>query len=200
MPITPDQDLTVVPANFVSRAYANLSGEDLFFYVTQATHELRVKSFTNSNVILLAVNISYVSVIQATGVVHLYFADVNGVVYYAPFTNSNFSAPLNPVHIPVPSVKTISTCYAPNASPPLYALLIDDGTVHTVYTSQTPDFAVFKGQLRVFNNNIDHVHYVTEPVITVHPQDTINAVVHVRRITGAASQTGFYTCVLPGAQ
>lgn len=199
MSIPLDQYTTAVPASFITRAYANLSGLDLFFFVS-STNELRVKQANNSNIRTLQTGVRWMCLIQGTGIVHLYYSLLNSSMYYASFQVQNFVSGIVPVTMGLSSFASFSACYCPNSTPPAYDLIIDDGTRHTLYTSGVPDFSVQLGKLTTFNNSVDRTYLVNYPIIAIHPNDTNSVTINCQRTTvsNGFSEVGFYAVKLPG--
>jgi hypothetical protein len=212
MPILQDHyfDPTAVGSNLGARGYGNLAGADVFFYISTSS-ELRVKQANSSTLsglstiqILVTGGVQWLSVIQQPpqGVVHLYWTNTNGAMFYAPYTARNFSEPISPVSLPFSTAYTFSTTYAQHGTPPAYCMLVDDGTRHTLYTSATPDFSTLLGTQVVYNNNTNLAVYINKPVIAVHPLDTNVATVIVQHVDlpspPGIQKVGFYVTFLPG--
>jgi hypothetical protein len=209
MPIPQDQyfDPTAVGSNFGARGYANLAGADVFFYIS-TTNELRAKATSAAatqglaTVQILFTGVQWLAVIQQPpqGVAHLYFSTLDGVIHYARYTAANFSTPIAPVQIGISTNFTFSATLCPNSTPPVYALLVDDGTRHKLYTSVNANFAPILGSSTVFNNSLDLTVYVNQPVVAIHPLDTnivtINCLHTV--LQGSVQKVGFYVAKLPG--
>jgi hypothetical protein len=209
MPIPQDQyfDPTAVGSNFGARGYANLAGNDVFFYIS-TTNELRAKATSAaatqglSTVQILMIGVQWLAVIQQPpqGIAHLYFSMLDGSIHYAAYTAANFSTPIVPSPVGLLSSFTFSACLCPNSTPPVYALMVDDGVRHTLYTSVNPSFSPILGVNTVFNNSIDPTVYVNQPVVAIHPLDTDIVTVNCLHtiVMTSVQKVGFYVAKLPG--
>src|SRR5271167_4108201 len=127
-PITQGSYWVVTPAsNFLSKSYGNLNGADLFFYVSQ-TNELRVVNFTTdkpgNTTFVLAQNANWVGTISLAGIVHVYFADLNGQMWHIPY--QIFGSNSTTLTIPITGVNNFSVTSTPQTTPPAYMMLTDD--------------------------------------------------------------------------
>src|SRR5271157_3465320 len=202
-------DPTAVGSNLGPRGYGNLAGADVFFYVS-TTNEIRVKQANatvtsgQSTIQILVTGVKWLSVIQQPpqGVVHLYWSDLSGNMFYAPYTAQNFIQPVVPQSLPFSTQFTFSTTLAPHGSPAAYCMLVDDGIRHTLYTSINPNFSPVLGSAIVYNNTFNDAIYVNMPVLAVHPQDTniatVNTQVTKLPTPPGVPSVGFYVCTLPG--
>lgn len=202
-------DPTAVGSNLGARGYGNLAGADVFFYISQ-TNEIRVKQANatatsgQSTIQILVTDVKWLSVIQQPpqGVVHLYWSDPSGAMFYAPYTARNFTQPVTPQSLAFSTQFTFSTTLAPNGSPAAYCMLIDDGTKHTLYTSINPNFSPLLGSSVVYNNTFSNAIFVNMPVLAVHPQDTNIATINTQVTTlpspPGIPKVGFYVAKLPG--
>lgn len=199
MSIPTNQYTTVAADNFISRVYANLQGVDLFFYIS-VTNELRAKRVDNPNFHLLATGVTWVSTIPAADKVHLYYSDMLGTVYYAPFQNQNFVTGLNFTATGIGSAQNFSTVYAANATPPVYVMVVDDGVYHNLVVADDPAFSSIRTSTQVFDNVIDSDYYVTLPVAAIHPEDTNRITINCEKLKRAdnTTQVGFYVVKIPG--
>jgi hypothetical protein len=193
-------------SEFVSKGYANLNGTDLFFYITE-TKALRVVNMNSTissaspgNIsYTLAQNVRWLGVIQATGVVHLYYADDNtGQISYIAYTQ--FGQPFRVVSTTIGHAVTFSVTFAPNSNPPAYLMMVDDAVHLNFFAASDPQFQSVLGSEQAYNNAIDHNFYTTRPSIAVHPQDTDRVTVHVQQINlhNSTSQVGFFVLRIPG--
>ncbi len=199
MPIPVDQYTTAIGDSFLARAYANLLGNDLFFYVS-TTNEFRVKNAANNSIVTLVPGVRWMCLIQASGLVHLYYSLLNGVIYYAPFTTANYVAPLVATVTGLSSPATFSACYAPTSTPTCSARGVDYGRRHPGYTSSSPDMRSLLGKIQTYNNNVSQAYLVNEPVMAIHANDTNAVTINVMRTTvsNGYQQVGFYVVQLPG--
>jgi hypothetical protein len=190
---------TVIGANFLSQSYATLAGFDLFFYVS-STNDLCLKQQGNPIVQTVLSGASLVSTVSVSGLVHVYYADINGAVYYFPFTTSNFTTPVVPVSTGISSARSLSNMYTTASSPHVYAMIIDNGSYHVIYTATSPDFLGITNQVQTYDNIIDPGFYVGHPVFALHHDDTDRATIHCQKtnLSTGDSQTGFYVAKLPG--
>lgn len=202
MPISPDTYFIVTPASeFISKAYGSLGGTDLFFYVSD-TNELRVVNFTNNapgNItFVLAQNAIWVGVISQTGMVHVYYADGSGQMWYIPYTV--FGATVVPKTLPIQNIITFSCTFTPQSGPPAYLIMVDDGIFHHLYAANDAQFASLISSTNVYDNAFDTSLYITKPNIAMHPLDTNRLTVHVQQITVLTdvNQVGFYVVEVPG--
>src|SRR5271157_5049387 len=181
-PITQGSYWPVTPGvEFVSKAYGNLNGTDLFFFIT-TTQELRVVTFTTNTPgntsFVLSVGAQWVGVMSFASVVHVYFADLNGQMWHIPYRilGGAFIAS----QIPITSAVDFSVTYTPQTTPPAFMLLKDDGVFHTLYVNNAndPTFnTLLAPATRVYNNALNPNVFVTLPTVTMHPDDTVNITV-----------------------
>jgi hypothetical protein len=209
MPIPQDQyfDPTAVGSNFGARGYANLAGSDVFFYIS-TTNELRAKATSAAatqglaTVQILQIGVQWLAVIQQPpqGIAHLYFSNMQGNMFYASYTAANFNTPIAPVSLGLFGNFTFSATLCPNSVPSVFALLIDDGTRHTLYTSVSPQFSPILGSNVVFNNSLNPSIYVNQPVVAIHPLDTDIVTVNCLHtvLSNDVQTVGFYVAKLPG--
>lgn len=202
-------DPTAVGSNLINHGYGNLAGADVFFYIS-LTNELRVKQSNasstqgQSTVQILVTDVKWMSVIQQPpqGIVHLYWSNFAGAMFYAPYTATNFTQNVIPQALSFSTTFTFSATFAPNCSPAAYCMIVDDGTRHTIYTSATPNFSSILGSTVSYNNNVAPSTYVNRPVIAVHPLDTNIATIHAQFVSLPAppgvQSVGFYVAKLPG--
>lgn len=209
MAIPNDTYFIVTPGSeFVSKAYGNLNGTDLFFYITD-TGSLRVVNMnsgggTASPGIIsfsLAQSVKWVGVLSMPGMVHVYYATDAGQMNHISY--SQFGGPFRIDSVPIASAVTFSVTTAPNTSlspQVVYLLVVDDGVRHTLYSSLDPAFGATIGTVTTYNNSIGQIYYVTRPSIAVHPLDTDRVTLHVQRIKiqDATSNVGFFVVRIPG--
>jgi len=203
-PITPNTYYIVTPASeFVSKAYGDLNGLDLFFYVNE-TNSLRVVNF-NTDVVgrtsyVLAQSAKWVGVLSVTGMIHVYYADITGQLWHIPY--QTFSGTFTATMIPISGINNFSVTSTPQTTPPAYMMMTDNGVYHTLYvTALDPTFTTLLApSARVYNNALNPDVFVTQPTITMHPLDTVNLTVSVQSINQhtAISSVGFYTVAAPG--
>src|SRR5271170_5331875 len=109
-PITQGSYWIVTPAaNFKSKAYGNLDGADLFFYVSQTNNLCVVNFNTNTpgqTTYVLAANAQWVGTISLSTVVHVYFADFSGQMWHIPY--QIFGSNVVPTTIPITGVVNFS--------------------------------------------------------------------------------------------
>jgi len=204
-PITQGSYWIVTPAaNFLSKAYGNLNGVDLFFYVSQ-TQQLQVVNFTTSKpgntTFVLAQNAAWVGTISLSSVVHVYYADLNGQMWHIPY--QIFGSNVVPTTIPITGVSNFSVTSTPQTTPPAYMMLTDDGVYHTLYVNKATDptfNTLLSPAVRIYNNALNPAVFVTQPTVTMHPDDTVNITVIVQSVNQntAVSSVGFYTVAAPG--
>lgn len=201
-PITIDTYFIVTPGSeFISKAYGNLNGADLFFYVSD-THELRVVNFNTNTAgnttFVLAQNAAWVGVVSAAGRVHVYYADRSGSVWYIPYTI--FGATVTAVTLAIHNVLSFSVIFTPQSGPPAFLLLADEGIFHRLYVANDSMFTSPISTTAVYDNAFDQTIFVTRPTIAMHPLDTARITVHTQqiRVSDDFSQTGFYVVQVPG--
>lgn len=199
MSIPVDQYTTAVGGPFLSQAYGNLEGIDIFFFVS-VTNELRFKQLVDSNVQSLVSGAQRVTVIQGGDILHVYYSDLDRAVHYIPFTIQSLTQPVTPIALGMGSAVSFSAIHAPNSNPSVYAMVVEDTRFHTLYTSLTPDFTSIKGRAQVYTNTTDTAHYTGFPVMAIHSDDTDVVTIHCQQTTKStgATSVGFYTAKLPG--
>lgn len=204
-PITQGSYWVVTPAsNFVSKAYGNLNGADLFFYVSQ-TNDLCVVNFTTdkpgNTTFVLAAGAKWVGAVSLSNIVHVYYADFAGQMWHIPY--QIFGSTSVATTIPVTQVNNFSVTYTPQTTPPAFMLMTDDGVFHTLYVNNAsdPTFNLpLAPPLRTYSNALAPAVFVTQPTITMHPSDTVNLTVIVQQINqmNDVSEVGFYAVTAPG--
>jgi len=205
-PITQGSYWVVTPAaNFKSKSYGNLNGSDLFFYVSQS-NDLCVVNFNtntpgNTTFVLVPGVAVWVGTISLPGVVHVYYADFGGQMWHIPYQIFGSITPATT--IPVTGVNNFSVTSTPQTTPPAYMMLTDDGVFHTLYVNHATD-PTFNSLLapasKIYNNALSPTVFVTEPTVTMHPDDTKNITVICQQIDQHTdiSSVGFYTVAAPG--
>lgn len=199
MTIPLDTYFVVDPSgDFLSKAHGVLVSQELFFYVSD-TNELRVKAFSGNVAYAIAQNVSWCSCLTASNHVDVWYADLGGNIFYIPYFHFG-AGTLTPVSIGIGSAVTFDVFFCLNSSPQVYALVVDNGIQHIMYTSLTPGFSTIQGHDTIFTNATDPAHYVTRPRIAMHPLDTDEMTVHCQRIVvqSGISYTGFYVTKVPG--
>jgi len=201
-----DTYFIVTPGSeFISKSYATLNGTDLFFYITE-TGSLRVVNMISTGgsavpgntAFSLAQNVAWVGTISRPGIVHVYYADMNGSLHHISYTLLGGQVVID--NINVSSIVTFSVTYVPQSIPPAYLLMVDDGLHHNLYAAIDPLFQSSISTLQTYNNGFDLSKYVIRPVIAMHPADTQNLTVHTQELVGAASNVGWYVVKVPGLQ
>jgi len=202
-PITQGSYWVVTPAaEYVSKAYGNLNGSDLFFYVAQGTNELRVVGFSvdvpGNTTYVLALDVKWVGVVSAAGIVHVYYADLNGQMWYIPFTL--IGASVSSHLLSITNVMTFSVTYTPQSNPSAFMIMIDDGVHHTLYVSGDPLFGSLISTMETYSNALDLSNYITMPSIAMHPLDTNVLTVICQKVTEPPTSTyvGFYAVTVQG--
>jgi hypothetical protein len=203
-----DTYFVVTPASqFISKSYASLNGTDLFIYVNE-TNELRIVNMNSTATTAipgtitytLALNTKWVRAISVTGTVYIYYADLNGVIWFIPYTL--FGGNFTPVTLSgFATAITFSAIYTPQSNPPAFIMLIDDGIRHNLYVASDPKFtATLAPPAVAYSNALDTNVYLNEPSIAMHPSDTARATVTFQQTVTLTSATsvGFYEVVIPG--
>jgi hypothetical protein len=197
-----DKYFIVTPSSqFISKAYANLNGTDLFFFVNDLGN-LRVVNMQSGNttatpgstIYTLAQIARWVDVIARPGVVYVYYGDYDGNIWYIPYRNFGGLVP-TPTLLPLATAVTFSTIYTPQSSPPAYMIMVDDGLRHHLYVSTQPTFATLLAPNQVtYNNTLDTTIYLSQPSIAMHPLDVDRITVTFEQTVVATSVTsvGFY--------
>jgi len=201
-PITQGSYWIVTPsANFLSKAYGNLNGVDLFFYVSQ-TLELCVVNFNTNTpgntTFVLVTGATWVGTISLAGIVHVYYADLSGQLWYIPYIH--FGATIVPKMLGIGSIVTFSVTYTPQSIPPAFMCMTNDGVSHNLFVATDPMFEAQISSIKTYNNSFNTSIYVTNPVIAMHPSDTKNLTVHVQQIVvlSSVSSVGWYVVEVPG--
>jgi hypothetical protein len=208
VPIPLNKYFIVTPSSqFISKAYATLNGTDLFFFVNDLGN-LRVVNMQSGNttatpgstIYTLVQVAKWVDVIEASGVVYVYYADAEGNVWYIPYRNFGGLVPA-PVLLSTVQAVTFSTIFTPQSTPPAYMLMIDDGVHHQLYASTDPAFSSLLAPAQLtYNNALDLTHFVTMPSIAMHPTDNTVVTVICQSVTVPPTETsvGFYAVAVQG--
>jgi hypothetical protein len=198
----------VTPSSqFISKAYANLNGTDLFFFVNDLGN-LRVVNMESgtltatpgSTQFTLAQVAKWVDVIAQPGVVYVYYADLQSNVWVIPYRNFGGLVP-TPVLLDVVPTITFSTIFTPQSSPPVYQMMVDDGIRHRLYVSTDPLFtSLLSPVLATYNNSLNTAIYLSQPSIAMHPSDTNRITVTFQEtvISNSSTNVGFYEVRVPG--
>lgn len=209
MAIPVDTYFIVTPGSeFVSKSFANLNSTDLFFYVTE-TSSLRVVNMVSTGgsaspgtvSFTLAQNTKWVSTVQLPGIVHVYYSDLSGNLFYFPYTAFGASFPA-PVALGIASTVTFSAIHTATSTPPVFILMADDGIHHNLYVATDARFQVqLTAQPTVtYNNSLNTAIYLFHPTVAMHPADTNRVTVTFQQTTvfTSAQGVGFYEVRVPG--
>jgi len=209
--IHPDIYFVVTPASqFISKTYATLNGTDLFFYVNE-TNALSVVNMNSAGVTAtpgsitytLSVSAAWTGVVSLTGICNVYFADINGAMWYIPYKTFGGPppAPVQLTDLTPEPVVTFSVIYTPQTTPPAYMMMTFDGVYHRIYVASDPLFETLLAPEQItFNNALAPTFFVTEPNIAMHPLDTVNLTVFCQQLNENTSvvSVGFYGVAAPG--
>jgi hypothetical protein len=202
-----DTYFVVTPASqFISKAYANLNGTDLFFYVAE-TNALRVVNMNSTGstaapgslTYTLALNAKWVDVIAQSGVVYVYYGDLANNIWCISYRT--FGSLPTPVLLTTVPAITFSTIYTGQSSPPVYQLMVDDGVRHRLYVAHDPLFQTLLVPAQVtYNNTLDTTIYLSQPSIAMHPLDTDRITVTFQQtlVSNSTTSVGFYEVRVPG--
>lgn len=212
MAIPVDTYFIVTPSSqFIHKAYASLNNSDLFFYITD-TGSLRV---VNMNSIasppsaapglisysLVNTGVKWLGVIAQSGVVHVYYSDAGGNLFYFPYTTFGGNFP-TPQALTITGTVTFSVIYTPQSTPPVYMCIMDDGLRHKLFVATDPKFQVqVTSQPTVtYNNSLNTTVYLTMPNISMHPDDTNRVTVAFQEtvVLTSVNNVGFYEVRVPG--
>jgi len=211
MSIPVDQYFIITPSSNVQNmpgAYATLGVTDLFFYITE-TGSLRVVNMNSTGSTAAPGLISYsiaqgvlwmdVITMPGNGVVQIYYTDTSGAMWYAPYVTLGSNVTFTQVSS-VTTAITFSTIYAPNSSPRVFLMMIDDGIRHNLYVSTNPQYIGILSHTVTYNNNLSTLIYLTRPSIAMHPSDTTAITVTFQQtvLQTSASNVGFYEVLVPG--
>lgn len=208
MSIPVDTYFIVTPGSeFLSKAYVNMNGTDVFFYVTE-TGALRAVNMNSTNTTASPGLISYTlaqgavwcGAVTVSGLTHVYYADASGNMFHIPYSTLGGQVIVTALS-GLASALNFSVIFTPQSSPPVYLLMIDDGIRHNLYVSATPTFTTLLAPATVtYNNAISHSVYVSKPTIAMHPLDTTRITVTTEStvIMTSVNNVGFYEVRVPG--
>lgn len=202
MSIPLDEYIPVAPeTNFLSKGYLSLAGSDVFVYVSE-TNELRATVLGQTTFVVIDINVAWVSCTMAGSKGHIYYVDLLGGVHHIEY-DSPGTPTTQPTLIPgLPIAITVSVLYQPNTTPPVWVMMLDDGTRHHLITAAAsdPGFTSILQQTIAYNNSLAPAFNTTQPSIAVHPDDTTNVTVTVQQtiLSTQEVQVGFYVAVIPG--
>lgn len=209
MSIPVDTYFIVTPGSeFISKSFANLNGTDLFFYITE-TRALRVVNMVSTGgsaapgsvSFTLAQNTKWVETVALAGVVHVYYSDLSGNLFYFPYTTfgGSFAAP---VAMSISNTITFSVIHTTTSTPPVFIMVADDGIHHNMYVATDPRFQIqLTTQPTVTYNNSLNTHiYLFHPSIAMHPADTNRITVTFQQtvVLTSVEGVGFYEVRVPG--
>lgn len=202
MAIPLDTYIAIAPeTDYIAKGHINLGGTDIFIYISD-TNELRSVALGETTFNSLVENVSWVTVWQPDPThSHIYYIDQAAQVWHVEY--DQYGPLVNTPHMiaGVPLCVTIDVLDAPNTTPPVWVMILDDGAKHHIFTSATPDFGTILQSEIVYNNLLDHTYYNTLPTIALHPLDTVNLTVSIQQ-QNLASPTiydvGFYIIQIPG--
>jgi hypothetical protein len=202
-------------SQFTTKAYGNLAGTDLFFYVNDtgalvvvnqnsasvSAHPPDGASAPGSITYTLAPAAKWVDCVSVApyGTVHTYYADPSGTIWYIPY--SAFPGRASATQVTTVNAVTFSVAHLPNSTPNAFVMIVDDGIRHWLYVATDPLFQnLLNPAVAVYNNSLDQSIYVTRPSISMHPNDTTLATVscHEIIIQTSLSDVGFYEIEIPG--
>ena len=209
MSIPVDTYFVVTPGSqFISKAYATLSGTDLFFYVSD-TKNLQVVNMNStvtsaapgSITYTLASGANWTGVVSRPGVNYVYYSDQSNNVWYIPYHTFGATFPAPVMLSSVGTAVTFSVIYTPQTTPPAYMMMTFDGVYHRIFVASDPLFAslLAPGEI-TYNNALAPTFFVTEPNISMHPLDTQNLTVFCQQLNEHTTivEVGFYGVAAPG--
>ena len=201
--VTPGSSVETVPGY-----YAKLGNTDLFFYITE-TGSFRVVNMNSTATtatpglisFAIAQNVKWISIttVPTPNVVHVYYADVTGRVFYAPYTLFGGTVDFKQLSQITPAI-TFSTLFSPTSTPNSYMMMVDDGIRHNLYVAADPTFNSLISTTVTFNNSLNTAIYINRPSIAMHPADTNKITVTCQQTIVQTSVTGvgFYEVKVPG--
>lgn len=211
MSIPLDTYFIVTPGSTVQNQpgfYGKLGATDLFFYITE-TGAFRVVNMNSAGSTAtpglisytLAQGVMWISAITqpGNGTVHIYYADANGRINYAPYTFFGGTVVFRSLSQIVPAV-TFSTLFTATSSPESYMMMVDDGIRHNLYVGGDPAFNSIISTTVTYNNSLNTAVYINRPAIAMHPADTNKITVTCEQtiIQTSVTGVGFYEVLVNG--
>ena len=201
--VTPGSNVENVPG-----FYAKLGNTDLFFYITE-TGSFRVVNMNSTATSAAPGLISYaiaqgvkwisITTVPTPNVVHVYYADMSGRIFYAPYTFFGGTVAFRQLSQITPAV-TFSTLFSPTSTPNSYMMMVDDGIRHNLYVAGDPTFNSILSTVVTYNNSLNTAVYINRPSIAMHPVDTNTITVTCQEtvIQTSAVGVGFYEVLVSG--
>lgn len=211
MAIPLDTYFIVTPGSTVQNQpgfYAKLGNTDLFFYITE-TGAFRVVNMNSTATTAspgllsytLALSVKWISIatVPTPNVVHVYFADMGGHIFYAPYTLFGGGVAFKPLSQITPAI-TFSTLFTATSTPNSYMMMVDDGIRHNLYVAGDPAFNSIISTTVTYNNSLNTTVYINRPSIAMHPADTNKITVTCEQTIVQTSVTGvgFYEVLVNG--
>ena len=211
MAIPLDTYFIVTPGSSVQNQpgfYAKLGNTDLFFYITE-TGALRVVNMNSTATTAspgllsysLAQGVKWISIatVPTPNVVHVYFADLAGHIFYAPYTLFGGGIAFRLLSQITPAI-TFSTLFTATSTPNSFMMMVDDGIRHNLYVAGDPTFNSIISTTVTYNNSLNTSVYINRPSIAMHPQDTNKITVTCEQTIVQTSVTGvgFYEVLVNG--
>jgi hypothetical protein len=211
MSIPLDTYFIVTPGSTVQNQpgfYAKLGLTDLFFYITE-TQALRAVNMNSTNTTAspglisytLAQGVKWISIttVPTPNVVHVYYADAVGRIFYAPYTLFGGTVVFKQLSQITPAI-TFSTLFTATSTPNSFMMMVDDGIRHNLYVAGDPLFNSILSTVITYNNSLNTAIYINRPSIAMHPADTNKITVTCEQTIVSTSVTGvgFYEVLVNG--
>jgi hypothetical protein len=211
MAIPVDTYFIVTPGSNVQNQpgyYAKLGNTDLFFYITE-TGSFRVVNMNSSATSATPGLVSYsiaqgvkwisITTVPTPNVVHIYYADANGHIFYAPYTLFGGTVVFKQLS-QITAAVTFSTLFTATSTPNSYMMMVDDGIRHNLYVGADPSFNSIISTTVTYNNGLNTAVYISRPSIAMHPLDSNKITVTCEQTVIQTSVTGvgFYEVLVSG--
>ena len=157
----------VAEASATSRVLLDLRGRAVVFYVTTATHELRVRSYGSEQVFTLLQDVAQAHGFTYAGKAYIYSVTTSGAVKMVTYQFFGDTAPVvKDIAVGYRAIYLHAACQRDQ-----FFLAFSDGGRLYLLTAKDPAFLQEPRRYRLYSNSLDPLHYVEKPVLGIHPED-----------------------------
>jgi hypothetical protein len=158
----------VTEAQAASRVLLRMGSRAVVFYVTAATHELRVRAYESEQVITLLQDVrSAHGFVNDNGFAYIYALMTSGDVQLVIYRY--FGDPATEVK-PIGIGNKAIYLHAVHQNGWFFLVSHDGGRIYLLMSTD-PEFLVAPIRQRLYSNSLDPAYYVDKPVLGIHPDD-----------------------------